>query len=388
MSLMVKNNIYLDYASATPLDKRVLKAMEPYFSEKFHNPSSDYSPAREAKQAVEESRKTIARFLGAKPAEIVFTAGGTEANNLAILGVAGKFPKSKIICSSVEHDSVIQTVRVQKRKGHQVEIIGVDRRGLVDLSAFDDAIDDNTVLVSIMYANNEVGTLQPLGKIAQKIQNIRDDRRSRGVSKPLYLHTDACQATQYLNMRVSRLGVDLMTINSDKIYGPKQCGALFVKAGTGIEPLVFGGDQERGLRSGTENVPSIVGFAEAVKLVEQVGSQETKRMQKLRDYFASEIETIKGVKINGLLKKRLPNNLHVTFANCDNERLLMQLDERRIYVSTGSACSASKGEPSYVLKAIGMSAEEISGSLRFSLGRPTTKADIDKTVSALKALVV
>lgn len=385
---MASNNIYLDHAAATPLDKRVLAAMEPFFADNFHNPSSDYAPARRAKQAVEEARKTIAQFLGAKPAEITFTAGGSEANNLAILGAARKFPGSKIICSAIEHDSVIQPVKYLKEKGRSVEVVGVDKRGFIDINQLKKAIDDNTVLISLMYANNEVGSIQPLGKVARMIEEIRRGRQERAISTPLYLHSDACQATQYLNMHVSRLGVDLMVINSDKIYGPKQCGALFIKAGTQLEPLVFGGDQERGLRSGTENVPAIAGFGEAVKLAEKLKEKETKRMKKLQEYFAGEIENIKGAKINGPAKRRLPNNLHVTFEGADNERLLMQLDEQGIYVSTGSACSAGKGEPSYVLKAMGMKAADINGSLRFSLGRQTTKGDIDKTVAAIRLLVV
>lgn len=383
-----ERNIYLDYAAATPVDRRVLSAMEPFFSEKFHNPSSDYRPAREANEAMEESRRTIAQFLGAKPAEIIFTAGGTEANNLAIFGVANKFPGSKVICSAIEHDSVIQPVKALKSKGHNVGFAGVDKRGFVDISALTAAIDDNTVLVSVMYANNEVGTIQPLGEIAKLLQIVKRDRRKRGVKMPLYLHSDACQATQYQNMQANRLGLDLMVINSDKIYGPKQCGALFVRSPAALEPVIFGGGQERGLRSGTPNVPSIIGFAKAIELLLAVKDQETARMKKLQKYFYTQASKIKGSRVNGTTKKRLPNNLNITFAGVDNEKLLLQLDEKGIYVSAGSACSASKTEPSYVLRAMGVSDDDIRSSIRFSMGRQTIKEDIDKTISAIEPLVV
>ncbi len=379
--------IYLDYAAATPLDKRVLAAMEPFFTTKFHNPSSDYAPAREVNAAMEDARRTIAQFLGAKPTEIIFTAGGTEANNLAIAGVASKYPGKRLVATAIEHDSVLKPLEHLAKNGWPLKLVKPKKDGVIDGEKLTAEIDDNTVLVSVMYANNEVGTIQPISKVASRIKEIRRDRAKRGVTTPLYLHSDACQAPQYLDMHVSRLGVDLMVINSDKIYGPKQCGALYVRAGTTLEPIIHGGGQEFGLRSGTENIPAVIGFGEAIKITEAIRAQETERMRKLQAGFATLVSQINGVEINGSMKKRLPNNLHVTFPGADNERLLMELDQRGIYASSGSACSAKSDEPSYVLRAMGLSVEQAKSSVRFSLGRQTTARDLKKTFKIIKQLV-
>jgi cysteine desulfurase len=255
--------IYLDYAAATPLDDGVLRVMQPYFAAAFHNPSSLYSPAREAKKALQSARTQAASILGAKSAEIIFTAGATEANNLAIQGVMRKHPGKKLLVSAIEHDSVMSPAKLWG-----CQKIRVDGQGILDIADLHSKIDDQTVLVSVMYANNEVGTVQPLRKISQLIEGMRRDRKKAGNNLPLLLHADAAQAGNYLDLHVHRLGADLMTINAGKIYGPKQAGALYVKAGTVLEPLVLGGGQERGLRSGTENVSGAVGLAEALALAQ------------------------------------------------------------------------------------------------------------------------
>jgi cysteine desulfurase len=385
---MKKEEVYLDYAAATPVDKRVLDAMLPYFREKFYNPSSDYGPSREVRVAVADARKTVAEAIGAKQTEIIFTAGGTEANNLAILGIADRFPEGEILYSAIEHESVLEPIKYLKTKGQRTRSIGVNEQGLVEADRLADKITEDTVLVSIMYANNEVGTIQPIGKISQVVKAARKDRQKRGNKTPLYLHTDACQATQYLDMHASRLGVDMMSINSGKIYGPKQIGAVYVKAGTKISPIIHGGGQESGMRSGTENVPAVVGFAEAIKLASNVKKDEVRRMKDLQQDFCRQILSVKGAQINGSMKKRLPNNIHVTFPGIDNEKLLMQLDELGIYASAGSACSAAKGQASQVLSAMGISDREARSSVRFSLGRHTTVEDITRAARVVSKLVV
>ncbi|HEX5456489.1 MAG TPA: cysteine desulfurase family protein [Candidatus Saccharimonadales bacterium] len=379
--------IYLDYAAATPMDPRVLKAMEPYFSDKFHNPSSTYAPARETKAALEEARKTVAAFLGAKHTEITFTAGGTEANNLAIIGTATKYPGAHIITTATEHDSVLKPIQYLGQNGWETSFIKPEKDGRVDPDKLLEAVTDETVLLSVIYANNEVGTIQPLSKIAAGLAGIRRARAKRGIERPLYLHTDACQATQYLDMHASRLGVDMLSFNSDKIHGPKQYGALFISSGTMLNPLIFGGDQERGLRSGTPNVPAAAGFARAIEIVGQIKPTEPDRVRKLRDILHDEVLKIDGATVNGTMKKRLPNNLHVTFPGVDNERLLLELEEHRIIAASGAACSASSEEPSHVLRSMGLSDELIRSSMRFSLGRETTEEDIKQTVKTLRELV-
>jgi cysteine desulfurase len=385
---MKNKTVYLDYAATTPVDKRVLEAMLPYFREKFYNPSSDYGPSREVSAAIAAARKTVAEAIGAKQTEIIFTAGGTEANNLAILGIVDRFPEGEIIYSAIEHESVLEPIKYLKNKGQKTLSVGVNKQGLVDPDKLADKITENTVLISIMYANNEVGTIQAISKIAQVVEAVRKDRQKRGNKTPLYLHTDACQATQYLDMHASRLGVDMMSINSGKIYGPKQIGALYVKAGTEIGPIIHGGGQESGMRSGTENVPAVVGFAEAIKLASSIKKDEVRRMKELQQEFCRQILSIKGARVNGSMKKRLPNNIHVTFPGIDNERLLMQLDELGIYASAGSACSAVKGQASHVLSAMGISDAEARSSVRFSLGRHTTTEDITRAIRAVSKLVV
>ncbi len=373
--------IYLDYAAATPLDERVLAAMQPYFSDSFYNPSASYLAAKSVAKDLAAARARVAGQLGAKPAEIIFTAGGTEANNLAIQGVMQQFPDATVVVSGVEHESIIAPAAQ-----HSCRVVAVDNAGAIDLPSLEAAIDETTVLVSIMYANNEVGTIQPLKDVAALVARKRAERSVD--SLPLYLHTDACQATNYLDLHVSRLGVDLMTVNGGKIYGPKQSGALYVGTQVQLWPLILGGGQERGLRSGTENVAQVIGLVEALDITCNMRRDETQRLQELQAYyFAKMSELIPSVIINGSRKKRLPNNLHISIPGVDNERLLMQLDEAGILAAAGSACSASDNDPSHVLRAMGVSDGDARSSLRFTMGRATTQADLDTLLDALGRFV-
>jgi cysteine desulfurase len=374
----MKQPIYLDYAAATPLDERVLAAMQPYFTDNFYNPSATYLAAKAVAKHIAAARAVVAGHLGVRPAEVIFTAGGTEANNLAIHGIMAQYPEANVVVSGVEHESVIAPATQ-----YSCRVVAVTADGTVDLPSLESAIDENTVLVSVMYANNEVGTIQPLKDIAAIITRKRAERSGEN-ALPLYLHSDACQAANYLDMHVSRLGVDLMTINGGKLYGPKQSGALYVGAQVQLWPLVLGGGQERGLRSGTENVASLVGLAAALDITQTMRQAETKRLQQLQRYCSAKItEVIPSVVINGSRKKRLPNNLHITIPGQDNERLLMQLDEAGIMAAAGSACSASDEDPSHVLRAMGISDSDAQASLRLTMGRATTLAQLDEVLAAL-----
>ena len=374
--------IYLDHAAATPMDPLVLEAMRQYFTEKFYNPSAIYLNSLSVAADIEDARKRIAHWLGAKPTEIVFTSGGTEANNLAINGVMQAYPEGNVVVSAIEHESVLAPARQ-----YDYQEAPVTPDGLVDVDKLIKKINNRTVLISIIYANNEVGTIQPIREISVKLQEIRALRQKKGNKLPLYLHTDAAQASAYLDLHTSRLGVDLMTINGGKIYGPKQTGALFVKAGVNLKPQILGGGQERGLRSGTENVPGIIGLAAALDLVQERHHEENQRLRELQKLFIDLLtEKLPKAVINGSLKHRLPNNVHVTFPEVDNERLMMQLDEKGIRAAAGSACAASSQEPSHVLKSMGLSDEQAQSSLRFTMGRLTTEQDIRQTVDLLAQL--
>jgi len=420
--------IYLDNAATTPTDKRVLKKMLPYFSDDFQNPSSLYSPALKAKKAIDESRAQVARFLNCMPNEIVFTSGGTESDNLAILGIT-RSQKSKvksqnfnskvksfnshIITSQIEHPAVLNACKQLEKEEFEVTYLPVDKDGIVKLDALKKALRPNTVLVSIMYANNEIGTIQPIAEIAKIVRNFRSTKseirnpkqiqnsnvqNSKPVSKfelrassfcekaPLF-HSDACQAAGYLPMDVKKLGVDLLTINGSKIYGPKGIGALYVRNGIDIEPIIFGGGQEQGLRSGTENVPAIVGLGEAIVLASRQQSADSNQQIKLRNFIIQELLKIPNSRLNGHATKRLPNNMNISFAGVEGESLVLYLDKEKIYTSTGSACSSKSLEPSRVIMALSKDAERAHSSLRVTLGRSTTKKDADKLISATKKYV-
>jgi cysteine desulfurase len=375
--------IYLDYAAATPMEPLVLEAMRPYFDERFYNPSALYLAAKEVAQDITGARAQIADLLGARPGEVIFAAGGTEANNLAIHGVMQRFPDGNVVVSAVEHDSVRRVAEVYDNR--EAPVLA---DGRVDPSQLAKLIDDNTVLVSVMYANNEIGTIQPIKQVAALVAEVRQARKQQGNDRPLYLHTDACQAANYLDLHVSRLGVDLMTINGGKIYGPKQSGALYVRAGVQLAPQVLGGGQEHGMRSGTENVAGIIGLAKALQLVQAKRHDESSRLQALQQDFIKQLaQKIPTAVVNGSLKHRLPNNVHITIPGQDNERLIMALDQAGIQAAAGSACSASHEEPSHVLKAIGLSEPQAQASLRFTMGQATTPEAVTQTVDTLLKLI-
>jgi cysteine desulfurase len=378
-----KQVVYLDYAAATPMDKAVSIAMEPYFTDQFYNPSATYLAAKKVTQDVEAARISVAKWLGARPSEIIFTAGGTEANNLAISGVMQAHPGTNIVTSGVEHDSVINPA---SQYDHKFTKVFPD--GTVDTEDLLKKIDDKTVLVSIIYASNEIGTVQNLRQISKEIESVRQSRQKRGIKLPIYLHTDACQAAAYLDLHVDKLGVDIMTLNGGKIYGPKQSGVLYLKTTVKLNPQILGGGQERGLRSGTQNVPAIVGLAKALDLVQTRHQKEAHRLGTLQKLFFDLLsKEVPGARVNGSLKNRLPNNVHITVEGLDNERLMMELDERGIICAVGSACSASSEEPSHVLKAIGLSDKQAQSSLRFSMGILTTEAQVKRTVTELKQAI-
>lgn len=379
----MNNSLYFDYAAATPMSPGVLQAMAPYFTDKFYNPSALYLAAQAVKQDINEARASIARTLEAKPSEVIFTAGGTESDNLAIRGVMDQFPGANCIVSAVEHNAVLAPASKYERR-----IAPVDKSGRVIVAELEKLIDDQTVLVSVAYVNNEIGTIQPIHEIATLLQKIRKNRQANSSEIPIYFHTDACQAANYLPLLVNGIGVDLMALNGGKIYGPKQSGILFVKTGTKLSAQILGGGQERGLRSGTENPAAIIGFAEALKTAQTSRVQESDRLTALRDYTIGRLkESISAVKINGSMDHRVANNIHITIPGCDNERLMMELDEGGIQVATGSACSASSDDPSHVLSSIGLSEAEARSSLRITLGQGTTKESINTLVDSLSSLV-
>ncbi len=379
----MKDPIYLDHGAATPLDEQVLASMQPYLTDQFYNPSATYLAAKAVKHDIEAARARVAHWFGARPSEVVFTAGGTEANNLAIHGVMQHYPEANLVVSSIEHDAVLQPAAQ-----YAVKHAPVTPDGLVDVDRLIGLIDDKTALVSVMYANNEIGTIQPLKQIAAALETIRKQRRAAGNELPLLFHTDACQASLYLDLHAARLGVDLITINASKMYGPKQIGALYVRAGIMLSPQIEGGGQERGLRSGTENIAGIVGLATALDMAQADRHTEGNRLQQLQQLTCKLIaEHIPAAVLNGSFKHRLPNNIHLTIPGQDNERLMMALDEQGIMVAVGSACSASSEEPSHVLKAIGLSDADAQSSLRLTMGRATSEAAMQRVISTLAELI-
>ncbi len=373
--------IYLDHASTTPLDKKVAKAMAVCQEKIYGNATSLHKLGREAKTELNKARKTIAQILNCRQEEIIFTGSGTESDNLAVLGVmrAGKSLGNHIIVSSIEHHAVLYTAEQLEVEGSKVLRLKVDKDGIVDLVELEKNITADTVLVSIMYANNEIGSIQPIKEIAKIIKQKNP--------KTLF-HTDACQAAGYLDLNVQNLGVDLLTINGSKIYGPKGTGVLYVKAGVKIDPIIFGGGQEQGKRSGTENIVGIVGLAEALKIANAKRKIESIRETKLRDYFIKQVlAKIPKVVLNGSQEKRLPNNINISILDIEGEAMLLWLDKYGIYCSTGSACDSQSLEPSHVILALGRPYEYANGALRFTLGRGTTKKDLDYVLKVLPKIV-
>ncbi|MCS7172999.1 MAG: cysteine desulfurase NifS [Armatimonadetes bacterium] len=370
--------IYLDHASTTPLDPRVLEAMLPYFSERFGNASSVHVLGQEARAAVDEARSILARALGAQPSEVVFTSGATEANNWAILGVAwaNEGRGRHIVTSAIEHHAVLEPCRFLEERGWEVTYLPVDRYGRVGPEDVRRAIRDDTVLVSVMHANNEIGTLQPIPEIARIC-------RERGV----LVHTDATQSFGAMPLQVDELGVDLLSASAHKRYGPKGVGLLYVRKGTRIAPLLRGGAQERGRRAGTENVPGIVGFGRAVEIALREREAEQARVQRLRDRLIQGLLRIESAHLNGHPTERLPNNVNVSFEGTDSETLLVNLDLAGIAASSGSACTAGSLEPSHVLRAIGLPEGLARGTVRFTLGRWTTEEEVEEALLATEEAV-
>ena len=367
------DGIYLDYAAATPLSPKALEAMKPFWQTEFHNPSAVYLKARRVKKQLEAARASVAACLGTRPAEVVFTAGATEANNLAIQGVMKRWPQGEIIVGATEHESVLVPAKLFKHR-----LIPVDKHGIVDLQRLSKMISKDTAMISVGMVNNETGALQPLAKISQILKKTS-----------ILLHTDAAQAPNCFDIHVSRLGVDLMSLNGGKIYGPKQSGALYIKAGVKLEPLVYGGGQESGLRSGTENVAADVGFSAALAEAQARRKQAAAHLNSLRELFIEELEQkLPQARINGSPKAYSPHIVSVFFPGTDNELLIMQLDEAGIQAAAGSACSAAEAKPSHVLSAMGLSDADARSTLRFSFGRQTTKDDIRQTIEILNKLSI
>lgn len=372
--------IYLDYAAATPMDESVTEVMQVYFHKNFYNPSSTYLDGRAVNEVLQKARHDIAIQLGAKTDEIVFTAGATEANNLAIQGVMKNYLDAEVLVSSIEHESVLAPAALFAHR-----LIPVDKRGRVDLAKLESMITDRTVLVSVGLVNNEIGVVQPLAEISQILNRLSKTRGAN--SLPLLLHSDAAQAGNYLDLHVSRLGVDLLSLNGGKIYGPKQSGALYIRAGVTVQPLILGGGQERGLRSGTENVAANVGLAAALTIAQTQRLNEARRLLQIRQEFIDLIhELIPAANINQGGKHSAPHIISLTIHGCDNERLMMELDESGIQVATGSACSASSEEPSHVLAAIGLDEAAARSTIRISLGRQTTSTDIKRATQQIARL--
>lgn len=372
--------IYFDYAAATPVDPAVVEAMRPYWFDKFYNPSATYMAAITVRRELEAARAQIAQTIGARPAEIIFTAGATEANNLAISGFAAQFAQAEILVSALEHDSVLAPAKAAGTK-----VIPSLPSGVIDLAWLARQINKKTGLISVMLVNNELGTLQPIRGIAQLVALERRRRLAAGEPQPIYLHTDAAQAANYLDLPVGRLGIDLMSLNGGKIYGPKQTGFLYIRAGTRLKPQIIGGGQEFGLRAGTENIAGAVGLATAFSLAQARRESEAKRLAGLRQKLETAVVGIyPKLQINGIKANRAPHLISASFIGQDNERLMMELDERGVQVAVGSACSAGKGELSHVLAAIGLPESTIKSTLRLSLGHPTSDGDIDGLIGALQ----
>lgn len=372
--LAVMKSIYADYAASTPTDPRVAKAMEPYITEIFGNPSSIHSFGRAAGVAVGEATKEISRFISCKKEEIFYTSCGTESNNLAVIGVA-KANKDKgrhIITSAIEHPSVMNACRALEKDGWEVTYLPVTKEGLVEVESLEKALKKETVLVSVHLANSEVGVIQDVAKLA-RISNKHG----------ALFHTDACQAAAYLNLNVKTLGVDLLTLNGSKIYGPKGIAVLYVREGVDIFPIFYGGSQQKSLRSGTENVPGIVGLAKACEIAGITQEDESQKIGRLRNQLEEELEKIPGLGVNCATAPRLPNHLSVTFHETEETNLVEVLNDKGIAVSSGSACSSRSVVDSHVLHQIGLSGDEIHKTIRISLGRQTTGEEIKKIVQAV-----
>ena len=377
--------IYMDHSATTPVRPEVLQAMMPHFTSDFGNPSSIYTVGQEARKAVDDARERIARNLGARMSEIVFTSGGTESDNAALKGVAFAIRSlgNHIITTTIEHHAVLHTCYQLEQFGFDVTYVPVDEYGIVDPQDIVDAITDKTILVSVMMANNEIGTVQPIREIARLVKAEAKQR-----SQTIVFHTDAVQAAGFLDINARSLGVDLLSLSAHKIYGPKGVGLLYIKRGTPFEEQNAGGGQERQRRSGTENVPGIVGFDEALNLAVTEREDNSAHCLRLREKLVQGIfETIDGVRLNGHPELRLPGNVNISFEGVEGEPVLLGLDFAGVCASSGSACSSASLEPSHVLLAIGLTAEMAQGSLRITLGRDNTEEDVDYVLSVLPGMI-
>lgn len=372
-------NVYLDYSATTPVKDQVLQEMIPYFTEKFGNPSSLYDKGLESKDAVTHAREQVAELINAKPSEIFFTAGGTEADNWAVFGTAEKL-KAKgnhIITTKVEHHAMLHSCAALEKDGFEVTYLDIDKDGFVDLKQLEDSITDKTILISIMLVNNEIGTIQPIKEAAAIAKKHK-----------VLFHTDAVQGLGNVPIDVKDMGVDMMSLSSHKIYGPKGVGALYIRKGVSIANYMYGGAQENRKRAGTENLPGIVGFGKAAELAKANFDNHVKHCTQLRDYLKDRIiNEIPDTFVNGTMEHRHPGNLNVTFEYIEGEAILLLLNQFGISVSTGSACSSASLEPSHVLSALGVPVEMIHGTVRFTVGDFTTKEDIDYVVDNLKTVV-
>jgi len=371
-------HIYLDYNATTPVDREVLDAMLPYFSGSFGNASSIHSAGQRGRAAVDAARESVATLLGAKPSEIVFTCGGTEADNLALFGTVAHCvqPRKHMVTTAIEHHAVLNCAEALEKQGVDVTYVPAGRDGIVDPDEIREAIRPETVLISVMLANNETGTIQPIEEIGRI-----------AAEEDIYFHCDAVQAAGKLPLDVNRLGMDLLSISAHKIYGPKGAGALYVRTGTELEPIFHGGHHERDRRPGTENVPGLVGLGKAADLAIKNLTSDAARMAALRDKFESALLSLPGVHINGDPHHRVANTCNLSFDAAGGEALVIALDLQGISCSTGAACSSGAVAPSHVLTAIGLSPERARSSLRFSLGRPTTPEEIDRAIGIIPAVV-
>ncbi len=371
--------IYMDHSATSPVDTQVFEAMKPYFVEKFGNASTLYSLGRDARKAMESARAHVASLIGAKADEIIFTSGGTESDNIAIKGTAYRLKDkgNHIITSAIEHPAVEETCKYLEKIGFEVTYLPVYEEGIVRISDLEDAITDKTILITIMHANNEIGTIQPIaeiGKIARE--------------KKIYFHTDAVQTVGKIPVNVEELNVDMLSLSAHKVYGPKGIGALYVKKGVRLEPIVHGGGHEKGLRPGTENVSGIVGLGKACELAEKNLIDNAKYITNLRDKLIKGVlDSVEQSYLNGHPTKRLPNNVNFRFASIEGESLVLHLDSKGVAASTGSACSSKKLEPSHVLTAIGLKEVDAHGSLRLTLGKENTEEDIEHAIKSIQEVV-
>lgn len=371
--------IYLDHAATTPVDPEVLDAMLPYLREKFGSASTLYSLGREAKEAVEEARERVAELIGAQPEEIYFTSGGSEADNWAIFGVAAaKASKGKhIITSKIEHHAVLEPCHALEKQGYSVTYLGVDEHGFIDLDELRNAITEQTILITIMHANNEIGTIEP-------VEEIGVIAKERGI----HFHTDTVQTVGHIPVNVNSINCDSLAISAHKLYGPKGVGAMYIRKGSRVEKLIRGGGQENNRRAGTHNVPGIVGLGKAAELAKTRMAEEAQRITKLRDALIAGVESrIKDVKLNGDRIKRLPNNVNFSFEGVEGESMILLMDMNGICVSSGSACTSGSLDPSHVLMALGLRHEQAHGSLRMTLGKDNTEAHISKVLDILPSVV-